>query len=148
MTDEYKQREEACETIRKENATLLQEFELWLSSKGLGSTTIDTHVGNVEFYVDEYLLYDDAVRPKDGWTQIDSFLGYWFIRKAMWASQASIRSNAASLKKFYSFMQEKGLIDNEALQDVRETIKYNMPDWLAKLRRFDDLSVDSEDIWG
>lgn len=66
----------------------------------------------------------------------------------MWASQASIRSNAASLKKFYSFMQEKGLIDNEALQDVRETIKYNMPDWLAKLRRFDDLSVDSEDIWG
>ena len=148
MSDEYKQWEEACETIRKENAILLQEFEQWLSSKGLGSKTIDMHVGNVKFYVDEYLLYDDAVRPKDGWTQIDSFLGYWFIRKAVWASQTSIRGNAASLKKFYSFMQEKGLIDNEALQDVRETIKYNMPDWLAKLRRFDDLSVDSEDIWG
>ena len=147
MTDEYKQWEEACETIRKENATLLQEFEEWLSSKGLGSKTIDMHIGNVEFYVDEYLLYDDAVRPKDGWTQIDSFLGYWFIRKAMWASQTSIRGNAASLKKFYSFMQEKGLIDNEALQDVRETIKYNMPDWLATLRRFDD-AIDSEDIWG
>jgi hypothetical protein len=37
------------------------------------------------------------------------FLGYWFIKKAMWAKQSAIKSNAASLKKFYTFMHEKGL---------------------------------------
>ena len=31
------------------------------------------------------------------------FLGFWFIRKAMWASQSSIKGNATSLKKLYTF---------------------------------------------
>ncbi len=31
------------------------------------------------------------------------FLGYWFIKKAMWSSPVQIKSNAASLKKFFTF---------------------------------------------
>jgi len=53
------------------------------------------------------------------------FLGYWFIKKAMWASQASIKSNAASLKKFYAFLLEKGLVEQEDLIELEETIKTN-----------------------
>lgn len=149
MSDEYDQWDQACETIRKENAKLLEEFESWLSAKGLGRKTVDKHTGNVEFYVNEYLLYEDAIRAKDGWDEIASFLGYWFIRKAMWASEGSIRSNAASLKKFYTFMHEKGLVDKEAVEYVREAIRDEMPDWLATLRRFDDPSItDPDEIWG
>ncbi|MDI6809047.1 MAG: recombinase [Candidatus Eisenbacteria bacterium] len=149
MSDEYRQWERRCETIRKENATLLEEFGMWLSAQGIGAKSIKEHLGNVEFYINEYLLYDDATRAADGWGGIDSFLGYWFIRKAMWASQASIRRTAASLKKFYAFMHEKGLVGKEGLEEVRETIKCNMSDWLATVRRYDDPSItDSEEIWG
>jgi hypothetical protein len=67
----------------------------------------------------------------------------------MWASESSIRSNAASLKKFYEFMHQKGLVTKETLQDMRETIRDNMPEWLLTLKRYDDPSItDPEDIWG
>ena len=63
----------------------------------------------------------------------------------MWASQSSIRENAASLKKFYTFMHEKGLTEKDDLMDLKATIKAQMPEWLATVQRFDDLSV--EDVW-
>jgi hypothetical protein len=67
----------------------------------------------------------------------------------MWASEASIRSNAASLKKFYTFMHEKGLISGRALRGVRDAVRENLPDWIATLKRFDDPELtDPEDIWG
>ena len=73
------------------------------------------------------------------------YLGYWFIKKAMWSSEASIKSNATSLKKFYTFMNEKGLVDNKTLQDLKDTIKEEMPEWLAAIRKYDDLTIN--DIW-
>jgi TPP-dependent pyruvate/acetoin dehydrogenase alpha subunit len=63
----------------------------------------------------------------------------------MWASPSSIRGNAASIKKFYAFLQEKGLIDKEDLNDLEKEIKEDMPEWLATIARYDDPSV--EDVW-
>ena len=149
MSGDYKEWGRACKEIREENAALLEEFAAWLASRGLGAKTVDRHVGNVGFFVNQYLLYDGAVRPQDGWHMIDSFLGYWFIRKAMWASPASIRSNAASLKKFYAFLREKGIVDIVVLEAVRETVKVGLPEWIATVDRYDDPSItDSEEIWG
>ena len=107
--------------------------------------TIKNHVSNIDFYLNEFLLYEEATEAKDGAGDVGMFLGYWFIRKAMWASQSSIRSNATSLKKFYTFMYEKGLIKKEELTDLKQRIKEEMPEWLATLDRYDDPSV--EDVW-
>ena len=149
MSDDFAAYEKACEKIRAANEKLLQDFEDWLTKKKLTTKTITRHVDNVDFYINEYLLYDDATEAKDGVYIIDSFLGYWFIRKATWASAASIKSNASSLKKFYTFMLERGLIDEEALHDLKETIKEEMPEWIATLRRFDDPSItDMGEVWG
>ncbi|MBT9149135.1 MAG: recombinase [Dehalococcoidia bacterium] len=143
--DDYEKYEEDCKEIRKANERLLNEFEVWLKSSGLSEKTINNHLSNIDFYLNEYLLYEDAAEAKDGVDAVDMFLGYWFIKKAMWASQSSIKGNAASLKRFYTFMHEKGLIDKEDLIDLKQTIKENMPEWLATLRRFDDPSI--EDVW-
>ena len=125
--------------------TLLNEFEVWLKLSGLSENTINKHFSNIDFYVNEYLLNEDVTEAKDGVGSVGMFLGYWFIRKAMWANQSNIKGNAASLKKFYTFMHEKGLIDKEDLIDLKQTIKEYMPEWLATLRRFDDQSI--EDVW-
>ena len=70
-------------------------------------------------------------------------------RKALWASPAQIKSNAASLKKFYAFMNEKGLVDDEALVAMNEQIKQEMPEWLATMERYDDPDIDDMDeVWG
>ena len=143
--DDYEKYEKECKKIRIANELLLNEFEVWLKSTGLSEKTINNHLSNIDFFVNEYLLYEDATEAKDGSYSIGMFLGYWFIRKAMWASQSSIKSNATSLKKFYTFMHEKSLIDKEDLTILKQTIKEEMPEWLATLRRFDDLSI--EDVW-
>ncbi len=143
--NDYEKYENECKKIRKANKQLLSKFELSLKSSGLSKNTTNNHVSNIDFYINEYLLYEDAIEARDGVEAVGMFLSYWFIKKAMWASQSSIKGNATSLKKFYSFLYEKGLIEKDDLDDLKETIKEGMPEWLATLDRYDDPSV--EDVW-
>jgi len=147
--NEYQKYERACKRIEKNNAKLLEQFDQWLSAKGLSEKTVRRHVENADFYINAFLLYEDAIPAKDGASHISMFLGYWFIRKAMWASPRAIRENAASLKKFYTFMWEQGQIDRDELQDLKETIKEEMPEWVGTIERYDDPDItDPEEIWG
>jgi len=149
MLNDYEQYEIECKRIRESNAKLLDEFGNWLRKSNLTDQTIGQHVENIDFYINEYLLYDDAVEPQDGVHSVSMFLGYWFIKKAMWASESAIRSNAASLKKFYAFLHERGLVNKDDLDSLKETIKEEMPDWLATVARYDDPSItDMGEVWG
>lgn len=149
MMDDYAQYEKDCERIRAENEELLGEFENWLQDANLSEKTIDRHISNVDFYINEFLLYEDATAAKDGALDIGFFLGYWFIKKAMWASTASVKSNAASLKKFYTFLHQRGAVKKKDLDLLKETIKEEMPEWIATLQRYDDPSItDMEEVWG
>ena len=134
--DDYEKYEAACKKIRNANQKILTDFESWLESSGLSQKTIKNHLVNIDFYINEYLLYEDAVEAKDGVDSVSDFLGYWFIKKAMWASQSSIKANASSLKKFYTFLLEKGLIESDDLQELKETIKEEMTEWLETLEQW------------
>jgi site-specific recombinase XerD len=149
MLDDYEQYEIECERIRESNGKLLADFEDWLRESNLVDQTISKHVENIDFYINEYLLYEDAVEPQDGVSDVSMFLGYWFIRKAMWASASSIKSNAASLKKFYTFLHDRGAVSQDDLDSLKETIKEEMPEWLATLARYNDASItDMGEVWG
>jgi site-specific recombinase XerD len=149
MLDDYEQYEIECERIRESNGKLLADFEDWLRESNLADQTISKHVENIDFYINEYLLYEDAVEPQDGVSDVSMFLGYWFIRKAMWASASSIKSNAASLKKFYTFLHDRGAVSQDDLDSLKETIKEEMPEWLATLARYNDPSItDMGEVWG
>lgn len=145
MTDKYEQYERACEAIREENAALLEEFSEWLSAKGLSDGTVKKHLENMDFYVNEFLLYEDAKPAAEGIDEVGMFLGYWFIKKAMWATETAVRSNSISLKKFYQFMSEKGKVDREAVEDLKAQIREDLPEWLGTLRRYDDPSIEDPD---
>lgn len=142
MVDEYQEWEESCKRVRKVNARLLSEFKEWLLNKRLSEKTIKEHLYNVDFYINEYLLYHEVIEAKDGAVHIEGFLGDWFIKKAMWATESSIKKNAASLKKFYQFMYQNELVEEYDIQYVRDGIREDMPEWLAALRHFDDLAKE------
>lgn len=147
--DDYARYERECKRIRQENAKLLDDFADWLAAKGLSEGTIDKHCVNMGFYLNHFLLYEDAVPAGEGAPEVGMFLGDWFIRKAMWSSQASIKSNAASLKKFYTFMGDKGKVTQEDLDFLKLEIKEQMPEWLATMARYDDPGIDDpREIWG
>jgi len=148
MMDTYEQYEKECQRIRAENGKLLEAFADWLSAKGLAESTIRRHCENMDFYLNHFLLYEDAEEAASGVTKVDMFLGFWFIRKAMWASQSAIKSNAASLKKFYTFMFEKGEVEEEDLDALKQDIKTGMPEWMETMARCDNPEVDIEEVWG
>ncbi|MBS3907204.1 MAG: hypothetical protein KGZ49_09235 [Syntrophaceae bacterium] len=144
----YEQYEKECKKIRRENEKLLLDFGRWLLDKNLSQRTKNKHLSNVDFYINDYLLYEDAIKATDGSSRIGMFLGYWFIRKAMWASKTSIKESAASLKQFYQFMFERGKLSTESFDRLKERIKEDMPEWLATLERYDDPDIeDPEEIW-
>jgi hypothetical protein len=77
--------------------------------------------------------YTDATqRPADGIGEIDEFLGDWFIRKAMWSTPRSIKSNATSLYKFYAFLAASGEVTVEELAELKQTIGRRLPEWQAR----------------
>ena len=148
MSDDLAKYEKECERIRAENAKLLDEFAEWLAAKGLAETTVRRHRQNMDFYLNYFLLYYDTEEAAKGVAKVGSFLGDWFIRKAMWASQTAIKSNATSLKKFYTFLLEKGEVEKDDLDELKDEIKDLMPDWLETMALYDDPDVDFDDIWG
>ena len=145
---DYEKYEKTCKRIRKENKKLIFGFETWLSAKSLSQKTIEKHTSNVDFYINEFLLYEDAIEAIDGAIEIGSFLGYWFIKKALWANKSTIKENAASLKKFYQYLLEDGKVPEKAFSSMKESIKENMPEWLATVDRYDDPDIeDMQDVW-
>jgi site-specific recombinase XerD len=147
MLDDDSDYDNQCQAIREENADLLDEFSTWLADAGLSAATIRSHSYNLDLYLNHFLLYSDTLRAPDGVCEVGGFLGDWFIRKATWASKTSIKVNAASLKKFYTFMAEKGRVAKEELDALKQEINEQMPEWLTTLERYDNLDVDLEDIW-
>lgn len=143
--DEYEKWEKDCKRIKEQNAILLNQFADVLKKQGLKKKTIDKHVKNIDFYINHFLLYEDATEPENGLYSVSMFLGYWFIKKAMWANPSAIKNNASSLQKFYAFMLESGKIEKDDYQELKDTIKQEMPEWIATMQRYDD--PDIEDVW-
>ncbi len=126
----YEDFEEESEAIREENRILLEGFEESLRQSGLKDKTIRKHVQNVDFYINDYLLYDSCTPAKEGVSAINGFFNWFFPRKAMWSSRASTKETAASLKKFYKFLAEMGAMPPADYLFLLAEVKSEMPEWL------------------
>jgi intergrase/recombinase len=144
---DYQQYLQDCERIRADNETLLADFEEWLLGQDLSSKTVRNHVFRMRFYINEFLLYEDAVEARHGVSRVGMFLGYWFINKAP-SSKTGIKDYTVSLKKFYEFMGERGQISEEALSRLNDTVKARLPEWLEAMDRYEARRVsESDDLW-
>jgi len=129
------------------NNVLLDAFRSYLEAKKLSEKTIEKHTSNANFYINVFLPYEEPLEAAEGIEKIDYYFGYWFIRKAMWASATAIKENITSLKHFYTFMFHQGKIEQKDLNEMKQIIKLNKADWITTLHQFDDPDVDFEDIW-
>ena len=126
------------EENKKRNEKYLKEFEEWLRKKNLVNKTINKHLDNVEFYLNEFLNYYDITKMEEGVHEVYSYLSGWFIEKCLWATKTSIKENASSIKKFYNCMSEKGYVSVDDYKSLCEDIKENMDEILDNLEAFDN----------
>ena len=134
MTD-YEKYEKDCEEVRTENAELLLIFESELKAKGLSVKTIRSHMDNVDLYINDFLLREDAEHMDSGLRRLDSFF-YFFIHKCMWSTPGTVKTTAASIKKFYKCMLEHGKIEKEDYQEFCEELKESIPVWQEECADF------------
>ena len=133
------EREKQLKENTKRNEDYLKMFEKSLEEKQLTAKTIRKHVSNIDFYLNDYLTYyDEIIKMEDGTQHTRSFLGDWFIRKAMWASKSSIKEMASSLKKFYEYMSALGFVKISDYQEMCYEIKDNMDRYLENLEDYDN----------
>ena len=137
---DYSDYEKECAKIRHINNELLQLFENDLLAKGLSERTVQNHLSNVDFYINEYLLREDAQPMEYGTDAINPFLGYFFICKCMWSTPGTIKSTAASIKKFYKCMLDHGKIQESDYTFLCYEIKDNMEFWQADCEAYNDSS--------
>lgn len=137
------EREKQLKENTKRNEDYLKMFEKSLEEKQLTTKTIRKHISNIDFYLNDYLTYyDEIIKMEDGTQYTRSFLGDWFIRKAMWASKSSIKEMASSLKKFYEYMSALGFVKISDYQEMCYEIKDNMDRYLENLEDYDNGTFD------
>ena len=137
------EREKQLKENTKRNEDYLKMFEKSLEEKQLTAKTIRKHVSNIEFYLNDYLTYhDEIIKMEDGTQYTGSFLGDWFIRKAIWASKSSVKEMASSLKKFYEYMSALGFVKTSDYQGMCYEIKDNMDLYLENLEDYDNGTFD------
>lgn len=127
--------DEQVRAIRASNQPLLDGFETWLRQAGLAETTVSNHVDNICFFA-EYLVYYEPLQRLDEATSGDvwMFLTDWFPRKALWASEASVKGYLASFKKFFRWMGETAQVPLAIVADVRDLLKEERSVFLAAVR--------------
>ena len=144
---DYKEYEKECDRIRKDNGELLSLFEDDLTNAGLSSKTIRRHLSNVDFYINEYLLREEPLTIEYGTAKLDTFLGDFFIRKCMWSTPASIKSTAASIKKFYRCMLDHNKLDKKYYDCLCGDIKENLEQWQDECAIYNDPDTPNPFDW-
>ena len=64
------------------------------------------------------------------------FLGDFFIRKCIWSTPSSIRSNATSFKKFCKYTLGHEAVEKEPYDYPIEMIRKGMEFWTENCERF------------
>ena len=123
---------------QKRNKKFMKEFEEWLKEKSLSDKTIKKHLSNVDLFINDYLNYYDVETAEEGITSVYSFLNGWFIEKCMWATPYTTKEEAASIKKFYAYMSEKGYVEKEDYKFLCEELKDSIDEILDTLEAFDN----------
>lgn len=128
---ENEEYEKLCAKIKERNKKYLVVFEEDLKAEHLNTITINKYLDIVDFYINVFLLRLEPLEMTSGCDNIiDSFLGNFFIQKVMWSAPDSIKSNATSVKKFYSSMMRHGHIGETEYKKLCDDIKKLMPKWL------------------
>ena len=118
---------------RKINTKYIEGFVDELSKKGFVDKTIKNHYFNVDFYLNDFLLREDALTMENGCKDeyLSDFFGYFFIRKCMWSTLDTVKSTIASLKKFYR-------LSKEDYEEFTDTIRVNKEYWIDCCSEYND----------
>lgn len=137
------------EADRKDNQDkvrlYLGEFRADLEKAGLKEKTIGRHLSNAELYF-EWMIEHEGYDADDAPSQLDGFLGDWFIRRCMWSTPNSVKTTAASLKKLLTSIMNHGHMVDSEYRNAMHTLRKDLPEWQRKCALYNDPYYEWDDI--
>ncbi len=121
--------EELCADMRAVNE---QYFDLYirdLSKTRISRAKVNQYLGDVDVFLNDYLLRYSIHTMVEGPRMIADYLGDFFIKKLPWSTPASIKTTATSLKKFYECMLRHGKIPQADYDFLCSEIRKNLAKW-------------------
>lgn len=147
MTAEMDDYDKHRAELEAANLPVLHGFHQYLIDRKTGKKAACDHVDRMTFFANEFLLNYANAPLSEGYDQISSFLGDWFIRKAMWSDAGSLEENIGTFRKFYDYLLAIGHMDEARFKELASEIEGGAPVWRRHLRRYNDPHVDLEDVW-
>ena len=124
-------------------------IDLFCEELNKGTLSLQTkrrHVGNIELFLIDYTVRYHEVADRsqplelfDVCLDYADFVGYFFIRKCMWATPASTKQLCASLKKFFKCMTDLGKLTEEEYASLTNSWKEDVEGFVALAEDYDDL---------
>ncbi|MBE0516896.1 MAG: site-specific integrase [Methanophagales archaeon] len=129
---------------KKPERLLKQFFEHLTADKGISEETASEHAHRIEIFALPYLRDYRGKKLLDAsGSDIEDYLGNWYIRKVLNSAKSDVRPVLAALKKFFKFLYERGEIDNEHRDDILMACK-NPQQYIRRFETYFELEPESE----
>ena len=132
---------------RRERKTerLINQFYKHLTlKKELSEETASEHAQRIGIFALHYLRdYEGKNLLDASGNDIENYLGDWYIRKVLNSSKSDVRPALVTFKKFFKFLNERGEIGKEQLEDIRSACE-SPQRYIRRFETYFELDAESE----
>jgi len=131
--------------LEEEAEKLVESFHNYLKQeKRLSEETASAHAYQILFFALHYLIgYEGKSLLEVTGSDIEDYLGSWYIRKVWNGSKSDVRSILVAFKKFYKFLHERGNLEEEQLNDILAACE-NPQRYIRRFDAYMELDPESE----
>ena len=131
--------------LEEETEKLVESFYNHLKQeKGLSEETASEHAHQIGFFALHYLTgYEGKSLLEVTDSDIEDYLGNWYIRKVWGSGKSDIRPILVAFKKFYKFLHERGDMEEEQLNDILSACE-DPQKYIRRFETYVELDPESE----
>lgn len=122
------------EKMVQTNDKNILEFQKFLVNQGFTTKTIRCHINNVSFFINDYLFYSEYKSFEESNSYINDFFT-WACCKDLCFSFDVAKGVAASLRKYYKYMNSVGIINRDYLSSALVNINFAMEEFDENINR-------------
>ena len=131
--------------LEKEVEKFVELFYNYLKQeKGISEETASEHAHQISFFALHYLIgYEEKSHLDVTGSDIEDYLGNWYIRKVLNSNKSDVRPALVAFKKFYKFLHERGNLEEEELNDILSACD-NPQRYIRRFDAYMELDPESE----
>ncbi|MBX0329312.1 hypothetical protein K2Z83_16700 [Oscillochloris sp. ZM17-4] len=113
IDDDLLDADDESASVYAESSDLIGQFHDYLSELGKSSSTARARSRNVLIYAEFLASYYNRTLASGDYATLDECLFYHYPRRVLNTSPRQVREICTSVKQFYSFMKERGVIADD-----------------------------------